>query len=138
MNVDGGENENATGHPYLRENLARGDFDDVEIESDDEFVDTADGTQEVNSKTYREEMEGLTKLLQDFADGCAYQIQFGDRRFLKTLEKEGAGLFRLARNCLSHERRANSSRVASPTTWESSTASALFYRSRPRHDHGTG
>ena len=67
-------------------------------------------------------------MIKDFADGLEYQLQvsFQDRRFLKTLQKEGAGLFRLEENCLSCERRFNSSREASPTTWESSTANAMF------------
>jgi hypothetical protein len=121
----------ANGNDYIRENAARNDFDDGEFESDDEMlVDTWEGMDE--RKTFKEEMETHVQLLRDFCNGLEHQIQFQDRRFLKTFEKEGAGLLKLARNCLSRERRLNSSRAASPTTWESSTSNAIFYRSRPR------
>ena len=71
-------------------------------------------------------MDARIKMIRDIAD---------DRRFLKTLQKEGVGFFRLAENCLSREHRFNSSREASPTTWESSTAlNAMFCRARARTD----
>ncbi|KAJ7738084.1 hypothetical protein DFH07DRAFT_688707, partial [Mycena maculata] len=69
--------------------------------------------------------------MRDFCDGLEYQRKFQDSRFLNTLERQGAGFFRLAENCLSRERRTNSTRSAAPTTWEQSTANAMFYRSRP-------
>jgi len=73
-------------------------------------------------------MDAHIQMIRDFADGLEYQISFQDHRFLKTLQKEGVGFFRLAEICLSHERRFNSSREVSPTTWESSTANTMFYR----------
>ena len=75
-------------------------------------------------------------MIRDFADGLEYQVSYQDRRFLKTLQKEGAGFFRLAENCLSsREHRFNSSPEASPTTWESSTANMMpFYRACARTD----
>ena len=69
-------------------------------------------------------------MIRVFADGLEYRVSFQDRRFLKTLQKEGAGLFRLTENCLSRERRFNSSQEASPTRWESSTANTMFYMNR--------
>ena len=121
----------------IRENAARNDFaTDGEFDYDEEIlVDTWAGGTESERKTFKEEMQTHIQLLRDFCDGLEHQIQFQDRRFLKTLEKEGAGLIRLATNCLSRERRLNSSRAASPTTWESATANAIFYRSRPRPGH---
>jgi len=53
------------------------------------------------------------------------QLQVEDRWMLETFEKDGA--LRLAQSCLSRERRVNSSRGSSPTTWESKTARAMFY-----------
>ena len=127
LNEGEGVDVDAVTNPYLCHNLGWGKFDDVDVESDDNLIDTATSTQEFNSTTFKEEMQTLTELLCDFADGCEHQIQFG---VLKTLEKEGAALFRLARNCLDRKHRMNSSWASSPTTWESSTSNALFYRSR--------
>ena len=110
------------------------DFDPTEDRFDDDAVDTREGIWEGEHKTFKEEMEVHIQKIRDFADGLEYQIAFQDRRFLKTLQKEGAGFFRLAENCLSRERRFNSSREASPTMWESSTGNAMFYRARPLRD----
>ncbi|KAG1719044.1 hypothetical protein EDD22DRAFT_618631 [Suillus occidentalis] len=59
-----------------------------------------------------------------------YQIQFNDYRMLTVLEHNGSSFLLLADNCLGRERRENSSRLWSPTTWEKGTASAMFYRAR--------
>ncbi|KAJ7444262.1 hypothetical protein B0H11DRAFT_1695726, partial [Mycena galericulata] len=69
--------------------------------------------------------------LRDFSDGIEYQRQFRDSRMLDVLEREGASFLRLAENCLSRERRVNSTRSAAPSTWERSTLNAMFYRTRP-------
>jgi hypothetical protein len=114
----------------------------LELESDDsgddsadgQLVDTWEGRGDDKRKTYEEQMRGNIALIRDFSEALEYQIQFQDARFLRTLEKEGARFLRLARNCISRERRLNSSRADSPATWESTTANALFYRSRPRPD----
>lgn len=107
------------------------DLDDLELESDDDqLVDIWEGRGDGERKAYKEQMEDNIGLIRDFSDALEYQIQFQDPKFLSTLEKEGARFFRLARNCLSREKRLNSSR-ASPATWERSTINALFYRSRP-------
>jgi hypothetical protein len=82
--------------------------------------------------TFRERLNERIQLLREFADGLEYQRQFTDHQMLETLERDGAGLFRLAKNCLSRERRLNSSRSSSPTTWERTTSNALYYRARPR------
>jgi len=79
-------------------------------------------------------MDAHIQMIRDFADGLEYQISFQDCHYLKTLQKEGAGFFQLAENCLSHEHRFNSSREASPTTWESSTANAIFYQVHAQRD----
>ena len=79
-------------------------------------------------------MDAHIQMISDSADGLEYQISFQDHHFLKTLQKEGVGFFRLAEICLSRERRFNSSREASPTMWESSTANAMFYRAHAQSD----
>lgn len=108
------------------------DSDDLEFEANDnQLVDMWEGRER---KTYEEEMRGKISLIRDFCDGLEHQIQFQDLRFLTTLEIEGARFFRLAGNCLSREKRQNSSRASSPTTWERSTANAMFYRSRPSRE----
>ena len=96
-------------------------------ESEDDIIDT-EGPDVVGSLTYGEHIEARVALLRDFADGLEYQLQFGDSRMLDCLEQEGIGFFRMAESCLSHEHRLNSTRGASPTTWEKATSSALFYR----------
>ncbi|KAI9428697.1 hypothetical protein BJY52DRAFT_1133908 [Lactarius psammicola] len=119
--------------------MAGNKIDDSNLESDDDdaLIDTRENGDEFERKTCKEEMENHIHLIRDFCDGLEFQVKFQDPRFLRTLEKEGAGFFRLAQNCLSRERRQNSSRAASPSTWERSTVNALFYRSRPCHDRDT-
>ena len=124
---------------HSRVNTAENTLDSSDFESDDDdlIVDTWEDGGNLEKKTYEEQMANYINLIRDFCDGLEFQIKFQDPRFLKTLGKEGAGFFKLAQNCLSRERRLNSSRVESPTTWERSTASALFYRSRPCRDRNT-
>lgn len=101
-------------------------------ESDGDVIDT-EGADIVGGLTFGERIEARVAMLRDFADGLEYQLQFGDSRMLDRLEREGTGFFRMAESCLSRERRLNSTRGASPTTWEKATSSAMFYRTRPRH-----
>jgi hypothetical protein len=108
---------------------------DVDNDDNDDIVDMADA---VIRETYTESMTQIIQLLRDFTNGLEYQIQFQDRRMLDTLEREGAGLLRLAHNCIDRERRSNLSRSSTPMTWERSTANAMFYRTRlPLADAGT-
>ncbi|TFK32527.1 hypothetical protein BDQ12DRAFT_701128 [Crucibulum laeve] len=96
-------------------------------DSDDNVVDTAEGG-EGQHTTFHEQMASHIKLLQDFCDGLKYQ----------TLEKDGAGMFRLERNCLSCEHWLKSTHTSAHTTWESSMANTMFYRSHPTHaEQGT-
>ncbi|KAH8996443.1 hypothetical protein EDB86DRAFT_2803978 [Lactarius hatsudake] len=118
------------GHP-----VAGGSDGDDKADSDnddDALIDMENG-REFEGETYKEEMEKHIHLIRDFCDGLKFQIKFRDPRFLRTLEREGAGFLRLAQNCLSRERRMNSSRAASLSTWERTTTNALFYRPRSRH-----
>lgn len=108
---------NPVEEPYVMLNAAGSEFDIENFEFDnDVLVDTWEG------ESCKEELNEIIQLLQDFVSGLEYQVQFQDHRFLKILEKEGAGFFRLARKCLGRERRPNSSRETS-------------YRSRPRRDN---
>jgi len=107
------------------------DADDVPDEEDDDLVDTEAEHLWNGRGTFGERMETHIDLIRDFCQGLVYQIQFQDHRFLNTLEREGAGFLRLAQNCLSREHRRNTARSSTPTTWERSTANAMFYRSRP-------
>lgn len=106
-------------------------------ESDDNnIVDTEQGL--IGGSTFGEQMTKHISMLRDFADGLEYQLQFDDHRMLASLEREGGSFLRFAQNCLSRERRMNSTRGVSPTTWEKTTASAMFYRTRPPPvDRGT-
>jgi hypothetical protein len=69
--------------------------------------------------------------LWDFCDGLEYQLQFNDHQMFQTMEREGAVFMWFAHNCLSHENRLNSMRGSTPSMWERSTASTMFYRARP-------
>jgi len=81
--------------------------------------------------TFRERFLRKINGYRDFLDGLEYQLQFEDERMLETVEREGTGFWRLAQNCLSRERRMNTSRGSSPVTWERETSNAMFYRTRP-------
>lgn len=131
---DGDDKACATGSDHMLNTAGiELDFDDLGMESDDnKLVDTWEGRVGNARKTYKAKMQSNIGLLRDFCDALEYQIQFEDPRFLRTLEKEGSRFFRLARNCLSREKRLTSNREASPATWERSTTNALFYQSRPR------
>ena len=113
---------------------AENDYDAVDG-SDDELSELIDMSLDKRQgrTTYCETMKSHVDTIRDFCDGLEYQIQFEDQRFLDTLEKEGARFLRLMENCLSRERRSNSTRPGSigPATWEQSTANAMFYRTRP-------
>jgi hypothetical protein len=133
-----GSNHNDSDTGYNRLNLAAyriGDMSDNN--NDDGLIDTEGrGDDTVTEKNVaKEKMENYICIIQDFADGLEYQVKFQDPQFLTTLERDGAGFMRLAQNCLSRERQQNSSQVASPTTWERSTANVLFYRARPSRNH---
>lgn len=108
------------GGTYDRLNMARYQVEGLNADSDDDddgLVDMEErGGHDTEKKMYKEKMEHYIHLIRDFCDGLEYQIQFQDRRFLGTLEKDGSGFIKLAQNCRSQERRQNSSRAASPST----------------------
>jgi hypothetical protein len=110
------------------------DFD-AEPENDDD--DKNEDDLEIQSvlitekgKTYEELLNEKITLLEQFVGGLKYQAQFRDYRFLQTLIREGGGLFRMAEQCMDKERRTNSSRQATPATWDQATKNAMFYRTR--------
>ncbi len=102
-------------------------------DSDDDIIDTEPQQFTLQGKTYLERMADTIQVLRDFADGLEYQVQFNDRRMLDVVEREAAGALRLARTCLSKEKRAQSSRGPAPRTWDSAANSAMYYRTRPAH-----
>jgi hypothetical protein len=129
--LDAGPDEQTEGNvPIASTEESR--IDDGGDESDDELIDTAHGWTAADNGTFRERMTTRIKMLRDFCDGLEHQLQFEDQRMLAAVEREGAAFFRFADNCLSRERRFNSTRSTSPTTWEKTTTSAMYYRSRPR------
>ena len=133
------DGDDGDGDTYNRVNAARCEIEDSSIESEDEdgLIDTEGRCGDVDKAKFKEKMESYIHIIRKFCDGLEFQVKFQDSRFLATLEKDGAGFIRLAQNCLSRERRHNSSRAASPSTWERTTSNAMFYRSRPFCDHGT-
>lgn len=101
---------------------------------DDDIVDTGPTLGTDNGSTFRERFTDNIATIRDFCDGLEYQLQFGDRRMLETLEREGASFLWLAKSCLSQERQLNTTRGPSPTTWDPTTSRAMFYRTRPRRE----
>jgi hypothetical protein len=101
--------------------------DDDEEEEDEGCVET----HQEDGHTFEEAMEGDIELILDFAKGLRHQIQFRDQRMLNAFQREGASFLRLAKACIGKEKRMNSTRAATVSTWEKSTSSAMFYRTRP-------
>jgi hypothetical protein len=104
-----------------------GDSDEDEGEDVDEIVGVAGG------RTFQETLDEEIDLIVNFAQGLRYQAQFRDQRLLNALERNGAGFFRMARACLDKENRMRTGRGGEQvSTWEKSTITAMFYRSRPK------
>jgi hypothetical protein len=116
------DSNQASGEAYSRVNTAKIGIDNLDLESDDNnlLIDTWETGGNSEKKACKEEMENYIHLIRDFCDGLEFQIQFQDPQFLNTMEREGAKFFNFAWNCLSREKHANSSRTASPATWERS------------------
>jgi hypothetical protein len=111
--------------PLASESQQNEDEEQSGSEDEDGLIDTG------ARGTFRERMDEHQQTLREFCDILEYQTQFNDHRMLATLERDGAGLLRLARNCIMLEKRANSSRSSTPTTFERSTHNATFFRIRP-------
>jgi len=106
--------------------------DEGEGEDDDEEEDEGCvETHQEDGRTFEEAMEGDIELVLDFAKGLRHQIQFRDQRMLNAFQREGASFLRLAKACIGKEKRVNSTRAATVSTWEKSTSSAMFYCTRP-------
>jgi hypothetical protein len=112
--------------------LASESDSDDEQDVDDSLIDMGTNTDSTERLTFRERLLKHIHLLQDFCGGLEFQLQFSDQRMLQVLEREGAGMLRLAENCLDRERRFNTTRGDAPTTWEKATLNAMFYRPRPQ------
>ncbi|KAF8955525.1 hypothetical protein BDZ97DRAFT_1632229, partial [Flammula alnicola] len=105
---------------------------DIEEEGgDDDDDEEDDGPHQHDGRTFEEALKGDIDLILDFAAGLQHQAQFRDQRLLSALEREGAGFLRFAKACMEKERRMNSTRSPTVSTWEKSTSSAMFYRTRP-------
>jgi hypothetical protein len=105
--------------------------DESEEESDSGWVDMGQDLLGGGRATFEERFREHIRTIKDFCDGLEYQVQFGDHRMLLALERDGVGFLRLAKNCLSRERRMRSTRGSTPTTWEKRTLNAIYYRTRP-------
>ncbi|KAJ7810160.1 hypothetical protein B0H14DRAFT_2524426 [Mycena olivaceomarginata] len=102
---------------------------DWEDDHDDDVVDTHKPEDE--QLTFVEAMDREIDVIMEFAKGLKFQRQFRDQRMLQALQRDGASFLRLARACLTKEKRLRSTRRAAPSTWDRSTGSAMFYRARP-------
>lgn len=103
-----------------------------EEDEDDMFMDSPHF--EENHRSFAERLRIHAATLHSFADALLYQVQFGDHRFLQTLETEGGRLFHMAEACLERERQMQSTRGETPRTWEGRMNTAMFYRTRPKSD----
>jgi hypothetical protein len=110
-------------------NMQPGLGDDCDEDSgsdDDDLVDTG------AKGTFKERLDNHLQVLRDFCDILEHQKQFNDHRMLATVERDGAGLLRLARNCIDIEKHSNSSRSATPMTSDRLKTNTTFFRVRPR------
>jgi hypothetical protein len=101
--------------------LGDDDFDD-----DDGMVPMIE-----DGRTFKEAFNDNIDLITEFLAGLKFQVDFHDQRMLNTLEREGAGFFRLARACLDKEKRLKRQGSHAPSTWDKSTVTSMFYRSQP-------
>ena len=115
----------------MQQDVPNGNDSEESDDSDDELIYTVLKMGQGGRKTCRETMRTHIDTIKDFCDGLEYQVQFEDQHFLDMLEREGGHFLRLMQNCLSQEQHFNSTRSAAPTTWEQSTANAMFYRTQP-------
>jgi hypothetical protein len=105
--------------------------EDEGTDSNDDEEDGEDGTEAYQDECKFEEiMLAEIDLIENFAKGLRYQVQFRDQRMLNTLQHEGTSFLRLAKVCMDKERRMNSTRSPTTSTWERSTSGAMFYRAR--------
>lgn len=104
-------------HEALARDTEFGPADEGE-DDDDEDDDLVDTGGDAGNQTFEEAMKDKIHTLKEFASGLEHQIQFRDQRMLQAVEREGASLFRMARACLSKERRMQSTRGDLPSTWE--------------------
>ena len=86
-----------------------GESDD-ELDMTDSLINTETNNNSTEHLTIHEHLLKHIHLLQDFCNGLKYQLQFNDARMLQVVEREGAGMLRLAENCLNRERRLNTTR----------------------------
>ncbi|KAJ3738441.1 hypothetical protein DFH05DRAFT_1408816 [Lentinula detonsa] len=115
----------------------KSDRDDEEEEEDRE-EEECDDVAIISHLTHEEEMKNLIRDLHSFADGLDYQIQFRDNRMLAAVFRYGGSFLRMMEACLEKERRHNLNRGPPIATWDSGTASAMYYRTRPhRSEEGT-
>ena len=125
----------ASGKADTRDQAVGDDVDDDDGgDDDDEEENDDDDLEEIwqhNGQTFEEEIEAEIEVILDFAKGLRHQVQFRDQRMLNTLQREGGSFLRLARACLEKEKRTNSTRGSTVLTWEKSTNSVMFYRTRP-------
>ncbi|KAJ3991775.1 hypothetical protein F5050DRAFT_1864500 [Lentinula boryana] len=108
----------------------KSDRDDEEEEEDRE-EEECDDVAIISHLTHEEEMKNLIQDLHSFADGLDYQIQFRDNRMLATVFCYGGSFLRMMEACLEKERRHNLNQGPPIATWDSGTASAMYYRTRP-------
>ncbi|KAJ7362651.1 hypothetical protein DFH08DRAFT_683692, partial [Mycena albidolilacea] len=94
-------------------------------DDDDDLVDMRAGDDE--RLTFLDTMDTHIDVIVEFARGLKFQRQFRDQRMLQVLEREGAPFLRLARACLEKEKRMRSTRGSTPSTWDRSGISAMYY-----------
>ena len=93
-------------------------------EEDEEEV----GTYQHDGRTFEEEFMDEIKLIEEFTVSLRHQTQFQDGRLLNALQWEGAGFLQFAKACMDKDKRMNSTRGSTMSTWERSTSAAMFYR----------
>lgn len=123
--------EDAACEEWDRVAVGANDDDDNLSEEWEEDFDDGGMVEMEEGRTFNEALSEDIDLITEFLAGLKFQVQFRDQRFLNVLEKEGAGFLRLAKSCLERERRMKRGVGSTPSTWEKSTITSMFYRPRP-------
>ncbi|KAF8470332.1 hypothetical protein DFH94DRAFT_637732 [Russula ochroleuca] len=108
------------------DDLSRDSTSDNEDNVDD-IVNTEATIWAGEGDTYHEQMVKTIKTIRNFCDGLEYQLQFDDKRMLEMLEHDSAAFLQLAKAGLGQERRMNTTRGSSPTTWEQGATGTMWY-----------
>ncbi|KAJ7211667.1 hypothetical protein GGX14DRAFT_90042 [Mycena pura] len=102
--------------------------EEVPDDEDEEFEEE-DTAWAANAAAFTENLQRRITQLKEFTAALEYQAQFKEHRMLETLERQGAGLSRLADEVSAKEKNANLPRGPRANTW--GKGNTMFFHPRP-------